>query len=95
MAAIQPNMDFMVEESYNKHAKDHSKKMQKKNHCCCHCNKNISRVQNLKFHQETCEKNENRLAYRRFYGVDPDVFNGGFKLIESALKKMFILYRKN
>ena len=45
-------------------------------------------------HQETCEKNENRLAYRRFYGVDPDVFNCGFKLIESAFKKMFVTYRK-
>ena len=68
--------------------------MQKKNHCCCHCNKNISRVQNLKFHQETCEQNENRKAYRRFYGVDVDESNGGFQLVESAFKKMFVTYRK-
>ena len=88
-AAIQPNMDFMVEESYpcmsdgcdqvsyvkanlKKHAKDHSKKMQKKNHCCLHCNKTISRAQNLKLHQQTCEQNGSRNEYHRYYGVSAD-----------------------
>ena len=111
-AAIQPNMDFMVDESYpckgdgcdkvyyvksdlKKHTKDHKKEMRERKHCCLHCNKNISRVQNLKLHQQTCEQNENRKTYRRFYGVDVDESNGGFQLVESALKKMFILYRKN
>ena len=68
--------------------------MQKKKHCCLHCNKTISRAQNLKLHQQTCEQNGNRNEYRRYYGVDADAHNGGFKLIESALKKMFVTYRK-
>ena len=79
MAAIQPNMDFMVEESYpckgdgcdkvfyvkadlKKQTKDHKKEIRERKHCCLHCNKNISRVQNLKLHQQTCEQNENRIA---------------------------------
>ena len=69
--------------------------MQTKNHCCLHCNKTISRAQNPKLHQQTCEQNGNRNEYRRYYGVDADnVHNGGFKLIESAFKKMFVTYRK-
>ena len=109
--AIQPNMDFTVEELYpcichrcdkvfyvkanlKKHAQDHAKEMQKKKHCWLHCNKTISRAQNRKLHQHTCEQNENRNEYRGFYGVDPDVCNGGFRLVESELKKMFVLYRK-
>ena len=111
-AAIQPNMDFMVEESYpcmshgcdkvfygkanlNKHAQVHAKEMREKNNCCMHCNKTISPAQNLKLHQQTCERNENRNEYRRFYGVDADAHNGGFKLVESELKKMFVLYQKS
>ena len=111
-AAIQPNMDFMVEESYpcmshgcdkvfyvkanlKKHAQVHAKEMrEKKNNCCLHCNKTISRAQNLKLHQQTCERNENWNEYRRFYGVDADAQNGGFKFVESAFKKMIVLYRK-
>ena len=111
-AAIQPNMNFMLEESYpckddgcdkvyyvksdlKKHTKDHKKEMRKRKHCCCHCNKTISRAQNLKLHQQTCEQNENRKAYRRFYGVDVDESNGGFQLVQSALKNMGVHYRKN
>ena len=111
MAAVQPNMDFMVEVSFpctshgcdkvfyvksdlKKHAKANAKEMREKTNCCLHCNKTISRAQNLKFHQQTCEQNKNRKAYRRFYGVVPDLCNGGFKLVESAFKKMFVLYRK-
>ena len=86
MVTIQPNMDFMVEEeeSYpcmshdcdkvfyvksdlKKHAQAHAEGMP------MHCNKPILHAQNLKFHQQTCERNENRKAYRMFYGVDPDV----------------------
>ena len=69
------------------------KPMQKTN-CCLYCNKTISRAQNLKLHQQTCEQNENLNEYRRYYGVDADAHNGGFKLIESAFKKMFVTYRK-
>ena len=84
VVAKQSIMDFMKE-----------KQMQRKNHCCLHCNEIISRAQNLKFHQQTCERNENRNKYSRFYGVYPDVRNSGFKLVESALKKMFVLYEKS
>ena len=111
-AAIQPNMDFRVEESYpckgdgcdkvfyvkadlRKHTKAHKKEMREKRNCCLHCNKSISRAENLKLHQQTCEHNENRKTYRRFYGVDVDESNGGFQLVESALKKTIVLYRKN
>ena len=66
----------------------------KEKNCCLHCNKTISRAQNLILHQQTCERNENRNKYRRFYGVDADALNGGFKLVESAFKKMFDTYRK-
>ena len=69
--------------------------MQKKNHCCLHCNKIISRSQNLKLHKQTCEQNGNRNEYRRYYGVGADsAHNGGFQLIESAFKNMFVTYRK-
>ena len=87
---------FYVKADLKKQTKDHKKRDEKeRKHCCLHCNKNISRVQNLKLHQQTCEQNENRKTYHRFYGVDPDVCNGGFKLVESAFKKMFVLYRKS
>ena len=85
---------FYVKEDLEKHAKVHEKEMRRKNHCCLHCNKTISRAQNLKLHQQTCERNENWNTYRRIYGVDADVHNGGFILVESAFKKTVVLYRK-
>ena len=81
---------FYLKADLKKHEKVHTKDK----NCCLHCNKTISRAQNLKLHQHTCGQNENRIKYRRFYGVDPDTVNGGFKLVESAFKKMFVTYRK-
>ena len=85
---------FYLKADLEKQRKVHEKEMRRKNHCCLHCNEIISRAQNLKFHQQTCERNENLNKYRQFYGVYPDVRNSGFKLVESAFKKMFVLYRK-
>ena len=59
--------------------------MQKKNHCCLHCNKNFH---GHKLHQQICKQNGNRNEYHRYCGVDADAHDGGFKLIESAFKKV-------
>ena len=65
--------------------------MRKKNRCCLHCNKTISRAQNLKLHQQTCEQNGNRNETTDTMVL---MLMHIIKLIELALKKMFVTYRK-
>ena len=87
---------FYVKANLMKHPQVHAKEMrEKKNHCFLHCNKTISRAQNLKLHQPTCERNKNKKYYRRFYGVDADAHNGGFKILELAFKKDVCSLPKN
>ncbi len=79
------NIVFYIEENLLKHAKEHEKKD------CVHCKKRIVRAQNLKYHQLTCEQNAKRQKR--------DVQHGGganteFKLVESALGNVMVLYCK-
>ena len=75
---------FFVNANLKKHAKNILKKRcRRRIIVACTAIKNFT-CKNLKLHQQTCEQNENRNEYRRYYGVDADGYNGGFKLIESA-----------
>ncbi len=80
---------FYVEDNLLKHAKKHSD--EKKN--CIYCNKIIERAANLKLHQKTCDRNVNR-KWRVMLGVDGDVVDTGFNMVQSAFKKLIVVYRK-
>ena len=84
---------FYLKENLKKHTKTHEKE---KKQCCLHCDKKIVRAQNLQLHQQTCEQNNrNDMLYRRYYGVHPsDTVDDGFRIVEMAFKKLFVLYRK-
>ncbi len=81
---------FYVEENLLQHVKEHSG--EKKS--CMHCKKKIKRAQNLKYHQQTCVHNADRKKPNMQHGGGGDAVDKGFRLVESALGKFLVLYRK-
>ena len=81
---------FDYKENIMEHTKIHEKE---KKLCCLHSD--IVCTHKIKLHQQQCEQNRNDLLYRRYYGVHPSAtVDDGFRLVEMAFNKLFVLYRK-